>query len=192
MTEPSSPVPTSLRTARLLLRPWAPADAEALSALLTADAARLAPWLPARVACVAPLAELRERLAGYAADFAARRAFRYALVAFEHGGSANGPLLGGADLHPRSAAGRVPIADADCLELGYWIASAGEGLGFATEAARALLEVARSLRGIAHVEARIDGRNARSIALVRRLGFRHALAESGFEVWRLPLDEQRG
>lgn len=186
----ASSVPNSLRTERLLLRCWTPADAAALGAVLSADAARLAPWLPARVAAPAPLPELSGRLAGYAADFAAERAFRYALLDVEgHDGDglAGRALLGGADLHPRNATGRVPLAEAECVELGYWLVAGAEGRGFAAEAARALLDVASSLPGLAHAEARIDDRNARSRALAQRLGFRYAGTESGIGVWRVEL-----
>lgn len=176
-----SPIPTTLRTVRLLLRPWAPTDATALAPILAANAARLAPWLPARVAAPAPPAELAERLAGYAADFDAQRAFRYALLA------ADGALLGGASLHPRAAAGRVPLAEATCIELGYWLAAEAEGRGLALEAARALLDVAATLPGLTHAEARVDPRNARSAAVARRLGFRHGGVEAGLDVWRLDL-----
>jgi RimJ/RimL family protein N-acetyltransferase len=176
-------IPTTLRTARLVLRAWTPDDADTLAPILEANAARLAPWLPARVATPAPSAALRERLAGYAADFAAGRALRYAVR-----DAGESTLLGGADIHPRSAAGRVPLPDASCAELGYWLAESAEGHGFAMEASRALLDLALTIPVFQYAEARVDPRNARSAAVARRLGFRHAESQGGVDVWRLPLD----
>jgi RimJ/RimL family protein N-acetyltransferase len=139
----------------------------------------------------APVAELRERLAGWATDFVEARAFRYALIAAEDdtGDSGAGPLLGGADLHPRSPTARAPLADADRVELGYWLAASAEGRGFVLEAARAVLDVAAALPALGHAEARVDPRNARSAAVARRLGFHHAGVEGGLDVWRISMDE---
>lgn len=161
---------------------------------LAANAARLAQWLPARVATPAPPEQLRERLAGYAADFAAGRAFRYAVFGNTDPGDEDpqhGILLGGADLHPRSQAGRVPLGDANRIELGYWLAESAEGSGYALEATRALLGVAASLPGLSHVEARVDPRNVRSAAVARRLGLEYARTEAGLDVWERLLADLR-
>ena len=76
-------VPVELRTARLLLRPWRSDDAAALHPILEANWAHLGPWIPARIATPAPIPVLAERLDGFAADFAADREWRYALVSSE-------------------------------------------------------------------------------------------------------------
>ena len=106
-------VPGRIRTDRLLLRSWAAEDAPALLPLLEANRAHLGPWIPPHVAAPVPLDALASRLAGFAGDFAAGRAFRFALLTGK-----GGQLLGEADLFPRNATGRVPLADADCVELG--------------------------------------------------------------------------
>jgi RimJ/RimL family protein N-acetyltransferase len=160
------PVPIELRTERLLLRPWRPDDAAALLPVLTANHARLAPWIPARVADPAPLPALADRLAGFAADFLAAREWRYGLFTPDE----RRPL-GEVGLYPRSAAGRVPYAEADRVEIGYWLREDATGQGLATEAARAALAVAATLPALAHVEIRCDARNAASAAVPRRLGF---------------------
>ena len=69
----------------------------------------------------------------------AGRAFRFALLT--HDGV---HVLGEVNLFPRSAAGRVPLAEADHVELGYWLDATATGKGLATEAAGALLAVATS------------------------------------------------
>lgn len=160
------PVPDALRTARLLLRPWRPDDAGALLPVLEANHPHLAPWIPARVADPAPVPVLRERLAGYAAEFAAARVWRYALVTPD-----DARVLGEVGLFPRDAAGRVPFADADRVELGYWLRADATGQGLATEATRAALAIAAALPGLAHAEIRCDARNGPSAAVPRRLGF---------------------
>lgn len=179
-------VPTTLRTARLLLRPWAAADAAALQPVLEANVAHLGPWIPAHVATPAPLPELAERLAGFAADFAAGRAYRYALLAPD-----GSRVLGEADLFPRAAGGRVPLPAADRAELGYWLDAAATGQGLATEAARALLDVAATLPGLTHAEIRCGVDNGPSAAVPRRLGFHLAGVEEEAQVWRKPLASTR-
>lgn len=160
------PVPTELRTARLVLRPWRPTDAAALRPVLEAEHARLAPWIPAHVATPRPVAELAERLAGFAADFAAARAWRYALfAAIDH------RVLGEVSLFPRDASGRVAWDAADRVEVGYWLRDDATGQGLVTEAVQALLAVADALPGAMVVEVRCDERNAASHAVPRRLGF---------------------
>ena len=178
--------PATLRTPRLIMRPWTAADAAALLPVLEANVSHLSPWIPAHVATPVPLPELAERLAGFAADFAAERAFRYVLLSAD-----GGQLLGEADLFPRAPSGRVSLAEADCAEIGYWLDTAATGRGLATEATRALLDVAAALPGMTHAEIRCDPANAASAAVPRRLGFELASAAPGLQVWQTPLPSAR-
>lgn len=175
-------IPSSLRTTRLCLRRWHAADATALLPVLDRNTAHLGPWIPPHVATPAPLPELAARLAGFADDFRAGRAYRYAVLARD-----GSRLLGEADLFPRAAAGRVPLVDADHVEIGYWLDMAVTGQGFATEAAAALLGVAQALPGMTHVEIRCDAANAPSAAVPLRLGFRLDTVASSLQVWRRDL-----
>lgn len=160
------PVPIELHTARLLLRPWRVGDAPALHPILETNWTHLGPWIPARVATPAPIPALAERLAGFAADFANDREWRYGVFSPDER-----EVLGEAGLYPRSAVGRVPYLEADRVELGYWLRADATGQGFVTEATRALLGVASTLPRLSHVEIRCDARNAPSAAVPRRLGF---------------------
>lgn len=175
-------IPATLRTARMLLRPWNPADAPALAPVLEANFAHLSPWIPAHVATPAPVPELAERLAGFAADFGAGRAFRYALLT-----SDESQVLGEAALFPRAATGRVPLGEADRVELGYWLDATVTGRGLATEATRALLHVAEELPGMSHAEIRCDRKNGPSAALPPRLGFHLASEEAELQIWQKAL-----
>lgn len=177
-----TPPPATIRTARLLLRPWRASDAAALQPVLEANVDRLSPWIPAHVFTPAPLPALAERLEGFAADFAADRAYRWALLAPDES-----ELLGEADLFPRASSGRVPLAVADRVELGYWLAATATGRGLATEATRALLDVAATMPGMLHAEIRCDVGNAPSAAVPQRLGFELAAVEDDTLVWRMPL-----
>ncbi len=160
-------IPSEIRTPRLLLRPWRADDAERLHPILVENYEHLAPWIPARIATPAVVPLLAERLAAFAADFEADREWRFAMVT---GGDET--LLGEIDLFPRSAAGRVALADADRGEIGYWIRADETGHGFVTEAVRAMLEVARGVRQFSLVEIRCDAHNKPSTAIPVRLGFR--------------------
>ena len=160
------PVPDEISSARLLLRPWRAEDAADLHPILATNWEHLGPWIPARVAEPAPIPILAQRLAGFAADFAANREWRYALVTRDEG-----RVLGEVGLFPRSATGRAPFGDSDRAELGYWLRSDETGRGFITEAARAVLAIAANIPRFSHVEIRCDARNTRSAAVPRRLGF---------------------
>ncbi|MEJ7925448.1 GNAT family N-acetyltransferase [Sphingobium sp. AN641] len=88
---------------------------------------------------------------------------------------------------PRLVGGCGLSADADgAPELGYWIARAYWGLGFATEASRALLQAARAA-GITGIGAMHFADNPASGNVLRKLGFRptgrtgqrHSVARGG-------------
>lgn len=175
-------IPSSLRTPRLLLRPWTPDDADALAPVLAANVTHLGSWIPQHVSTPLPPAELAHRLAGFAADFAEERAFRFAIL------TPNGAqVLGEADLFPRNATGRVSLPAADRVELGYWLDAAATGQGLATEATRVLMEVAASLPAMAHAEIRCDVENVPSAAIPQRLGFHLDAVEGDTQIWRKDL-----
>lgn len=171
--------PSRIVTSRLLLRPWASSDAPTLLRLLERNRAHLEPWIPPHVASPVPLQELVERLSRFAEDFAAGRGFRCALFALE-----DGRLLGEADLFPRDASGRVPLAQADRVELGYWLDRDVTGQGFATEATAALLDVAKTLAHVTRAEIRCETGNEPSRRVPIRLGF--TLTETVPDVSVLP------
>lgn len=159
-------VPHAIRTERLLLRPFCAEDAHALLPVLEANQDHLSRWIPEHVWRPVPLPELAARLDRFAAAFAEDREWRYAIL------SPDGTtMLGEVDLFPRAAAGRVPYAESDRAEIGYWLRADMSGQGLATEAARAMLEVARSLPRITQVLIRCDQLNLPSGAVPARLGF---------------------
>ncbi|MEM7676693.1 MAG: GNAT family N-acetyltransferase, partial [Myxococcota bacterium] len=60
----------------------------------------------------------------------------------------------------------------DDIEIGWHLARAEWGKGYATEMAEGLLDVARS-RGLQRIHAVIEATNTRSAAVAARLGFEH-------------------
>ena len=153
-------------TPRLTLRPGWPEDAPALARAIGYEAvvARLAraPW-------------------PYTSDDAAaflsipRGATEPRFVIIERSGEHR--LIGGIGLH------RAPGGD---HELGYWLTPDAWGRGYATEAGRALLDIARHALPITRITARHHADNAASGNVLRKLGFaetgrsrHHSLARGG-------------
>jgi RimJ/RimL family protein N-acetyltransferase len=151
------------RTPRLLLRHWEEADLPAFFDIYSRD--EVTRWLgthPRRA--LATTDEARERLDRWIA-----------------GGRRLDPPLGLWAMVPLSPAGQqpvgtlllMPLTDADgpagLPEIGWHLHPRGQGQGFATEAAEAVLAAAAGA-GIAEVLALTDLDNVRSQAVTARLG----------------------
>lgn len=175
--------PALIRTQRLCLRRWRTTDVAALSPILDADSAYLLAWIPEHVGSPAPLPQLEQRLAAFAGAFDAGREWRYGVFT-----SDETVLLGEASLFPRDATRRVSRADADRVEIGYWIRSDMAGRGYATEATRSLVDLADTIPGLVRVEIRCDPRNVASAAIPRRLGFRLEDGADTLMVWYRDLE----
>lgn len=145
----TAPRPT-LRTSRLLLRAFSPADGDALHAYLgDPEVVRFEPYDP--FSREASHAEATRRAGD--PDF-------WAVVL-------DGPeptLVGNLWLHPRTP-------EAHTWELGYVFGRQWWGRGLATEACRAVLDHVVAA-GTHRIEARCDPRNAASWRLLERLGMR--------------------
>jgi RimJ/RimL family protein N-acetyltransferase len=201
-------VPRELRTERLLLRCWRVDDAASLLSALQSSGEHLR-WIPPHVAAPAPIPELAQRLRGFAADFVADDAWRFGIfapaaaapdAAAPDAATANAAtpgatvVFGEAALFPRAAHGRTTFALADRVEIGYWLRPDATGRGYATEAARALVDLAARLPHVSHVEIRCDPLNTASAAVPARLGFHRAAteeaAEPGLMIWTSRADIQ--
>lgn len=140
------------RTQRLLLRPGWAEDAPALAAAIADETIvrnlATAPW-PYR---------LRDAEAFLASP---RDPVLPTFLVFERTDGA--PLLVGS-----CGLGRRPSG---AVELGYWIAKAHWNRGFATEAARALIDIARTL-GLTRLEGSHFLDNPASARVLEKLGFR--------------------
>lgn len=143
------------RTPRLLLRPGWPEDAPALSAAIgdhpLGDSPLGSPW---------------PRTPADAGTFLGRESdprFPNVLVLRRTLGTPR--LVGGVALVPPSGRDEIP-------ELGFWIERSCWGLGFATEAARAVLDFARHALGLREIRATSFASNAASHNVLEKLGFR--------------------
>ncbi|EYB69376.1 ribosomal protein N-acetyltransferase [Deinococcus phoenicis] len=159
MTPPTlPPVPGEVRTPRLLLRAPRPGDAPAVHAAVHASLPELRTWM---VWAQTPLdlPGTVENLREAAQRFAARENLRY--LVWNPDGTR---LIGSSGYHALDW--RVPKA-----EVGYWIATAHTGQGYATEVTRALTELGLDTLGFRRIEVRCDSRNGRSARIPRALGY---------------------
>ena len=143
-----------LSTPRLVLRPFTAADEQAIHAVY-AD-----PQVMRYVGHGAhrTRADTKRALRGYAEAIAARGYGFLAVVERE-----SGALIGDAGLHP--LAGRGPD-----VEIGYTLARAAWGRGYATEVGRALVQHAFTELGVPRVVAQVEPDNYPSRHVLEKLG----------------------
>lgn len=143
----------SIRTERLALRPFIPADAPRVRELIGA-------WVVTRMLGSVPypfppgLAE--EWISKHDALRASGDDFPFAVTLHNR-------LIGCVGLGDSSGRGRI--------QLGYWLAASYWGLGYATEAARAVLGFGFGWLGLAGVSARRYVDNEPSGRVLAKLGF---------------------
>jgi RimJ/RimL family protein N-acetyltransferase len=150
-----------VRTHRLVVRCWQPADAPLLKRAIDANLEHLRPWMPWAMHEPSSLEVVEARLTGFRERFGAGKDWLYGI--FDR---AQTEVVGGAGLHHRSAGPSV-------LEIGYWLRADLTGRGFATETAEALTTVGFAALGAKRVEIRCDPQNVRSMRVPQRLGYRH-------------------
>ncbi|MEU2605243.1 GNAT family N-acetyltransferase [Streptomyces albus] len=161
------PVPDlPTRIPGLLLRELTVEDADAYYALLDHNRAHLG------------------RLGDYQAEVAATPAWVRAHLAevpdtgLRYGIRLHGELIGRVDL---------PAVDPPRYGTGYWLDAAHTGAGRATAACAALYEHAARALGATDVFAGVTHGNDRSVALLRRLGFRPVAVFADYTRFRLRL-----
>lgn len=168
---PGSTSTFSLRTARLLLRPWQPDDAEA--ALAIYSEARVMRYLGSAGATggsppIADLQTMRERMQRWfdaPADAISGLPGRLAIVEKET------QLPVGTVILSRLTDGEgKPTPD---VEVGWHLRPDRWGRGYATEAARAMLAYAFEILRLPEVYAVVYKENAPSIRVCERLGMEH-------------------
>ena len=152
------PAQLPIETERLLLRAFEPGDLDVLAALHgDPDLVRWIPWGPRDRRQAAVVLERKLRSTSFSRE---GDGLGIAPVV-----KASGEMVGDLTLQYASAEHSV-------AELGYLLAPGAQGRGYATEASAALLELAFGELGMHRVVARIESRNAASIALAERLGMR--------------------
>jgi RimJ/RimL family protein N-acetyltransferase len=146
----------SLRSERLRIRRFEPADAPSLAMYRSEpDVARFQSWGESF-----SLEAANDLIAAYAAGDASRPGwFQWAIERVDHPG-----IVGdiGVDLN----------RDGMQAVIGYTVAQAFQGRGYATEIIARLVEHLLVERGLHRLTAECDTRNAASVRLLERLGFR--------------------
>lgn len=153
-------LPSEIRTPRLVLRRWRTSDAALMKAAIDDNLPHLQAWMPWAQAEPSSLGVIEERIALFEQQFDTGTEWLYAIRS-----RSSDAVVGGTGLHPRIGP--------DGLEIGYWLRENATGQGYATEAARALTQVALDQPDIERVQIRCDPRNVASAAIPLRLGYRH-------------------
>lgn len=173
MTFPAPP--RLLHAERLRLEAFEPRHAPQLMAAIGASLDALTEWTPWVIPDPYEVGTLEERMRTFQAKFEAGESFIYA--AFD-----GDVLVGQAGIYARVGPG--------ALEAGYFMRSDMTGRGYATEAARAVVDAAFRDCGAARVEMHCDELNHASVAVPKKLGFREErrVAEKGRTLLILALE----
>ena len=158
----------TLATERLILRPWQESDLAPFAAL-NADV-RVMEYMPARLGRAGS-----DALVARAQAHFDRHGFGPWAVELRSGGRGSGDagLIGFVGLMvPRFEAHFTP-----CVEVGWRLAFAHWGRGYATEAARAALDFGFTTAGLDEIVSFTSVGNARSRAVMARLGMRRDPAD---------------
>ncbi|MFD2787855.1 GNAT family N-acetyltransferase [Hymenobacter rubripertinctus] len=154
-----APPDTPLLTARLMLRPYQPPDGAAFFGLIDADRTRLRPSFPAREATAATPAAATRLLHQFRHDWTTGRLY---VLGIWH--RQTGEYLGDISLKPNWT---PPIT----LEIGYYLATAAEGQGYAREALAAVTGFGFDTLHAKRLLIRCRPDNPRSLAVAVALGF---------------------
>ena len=149
---PMRPLPTALQTARLTLRMLDEEDVRVEHEMILESLDHLWPWFSFRAE--PPTLAQRQELAARQRDDAANgTAATYLVYTLDR------------------AVGKAWLeVEGSTATMGWWLRASATGHGYATEAVRALVELAFDY-GIERVEAHTDPDNAASRALAERAGF---------------------
>jgi len=149
-----------IETERLVVRCFDPQDAAALKSAVDASLEHLRPWIPWARDEPQTLDQKVELLRQYRGKFDLGRDRIYGI--FDR---AESELLGGTGLHDRVGEG--------ARELGYWIAERHTRKGYTTEATAALVRAGFEIDLLQRIEIHCEPENVASVAVARKLGFRH-------------------
>lgn len=141
------------------IRPLAFEDAAALLALRVRNRSFLEPWEPARPEGFYSLAAQAALVADSVRAWEQGRSYRFGIVA-------GGELVGGVSLND------VVRGVFQSAHLGYWLDEAHGGRGIATAAVRLAVAYAFGEAGLHRVQAAVIPRNAASLRVVEKAGFR--------------------
>ena len=149
-----------IETERLVVRCYAPSDAQMLADSVTESLEHLKPWMPWAHAEPEAIEVKENRLKRARGLFDLNRDYIYGIFNPEET-----KLLGGTGLHTRLSENE--------LEIGYWIHKDYVNQGLVTESTAALIKVAFEIIHIHRIEIHCDPANLASASIPRKLGFTH-------------------
>lgn len=164
--------PYVLRTDRLVVRCWQPADAPLLKDAVDDSLDHLRPWMPWAHHEPQSVQEKVELLRSFRGRFDLGQDFVYGIFSADET-----TVLGGCGLHRRAG----PRA----LEIGYWIRASATRRGYATEIVQALSKAAFRRCEIERLDIKVEPGNDASAAVPRKLGF---VEEATLRRQLLPVD----
>lgn len=168
-TPTAPPLQPALETPRLVLRPFAPADAEALQGL--ASRREIADTMIS-IPHPYPEGEAARSIARFGPEFTARRAAHFAVTLRSGGGLIGAIALRDFDWEHAQA------------ELSLWIAPEQQGRGFAGEAVQAVVDYGFGTLGLNRIYAHHMTRNPACGRVLARAGFqREGLLRQRVRKW---------
>ena len=174
MSHPAGAPPLRLRGARVSMRPLDPADFAAWSEVRVRNAAWLEPWEPARLDGAPDPA--RDRRA-FERRCAVRDREREAGTGYALAMWVGGALVGEVNL------GHVTRGSLQSGTIGYWVDREHAGRGYVAEGVVVVARMAFDELGLHRIEVCVIPRNARSLRVMDKLGFRaEGLAERYLEI----------
>jgi len=155
---------TRLVTPRLVLRPPRTGDVAEIRRLLRANHEHLSPWNPAPPPGEDPssITEVSKAVLRHRRDWKVGSGFVFMVAERE----APSRLVG------KIALSGVMRGAMYGAHLGYWMAADVQGRGLATEAIGEVLDFAFGAAGLHRIQAAIMPRNAKSLRVIAKLGFR--------------------
>lgn len=151
-------LPMPILTPRLLIKPRHIGEGATIAKAVRESLDHLKPWMP--FAKVEPTDEqMEEHSRKSLSEFIARTNFTLSI--YDRDGKT---FIGSTGLHR-------PNWCLPSFHLGYWIHRDFEGKGFITESTNALTRYAFQVLSARRVEIRCDGKNQRSLAVMKKLGF---------------------
>jgi ribosomal-protein-alanine N-acetyltransferase len=155
---------TRLVTPRLVLRPPRTTDVTEIRRLLRANHEHLKPWNPAPPPGEdsSSITEVSKTVLRQRREWKLGRGFVFMVAEREH---------------PTAFVGKIALSGImrgamHGAYLGYWMSSDTQGRGYVTEALAAVLDFGFGPAGLHRVQAAIMPRNARSLRVIEKLGFR--------------------
>jgi len=153
-------VPTEILTERLALRSYRPGDGALYYQMVQENRDHLSEFLPIHVLALQKAEEAEVVMRKLAAEWQLRNLFLFGMWEKASGKYVGETYLANADW------------DVPCIEMGYFLVKANTGKGYATEAARAVIQFAFERLKVTRIELQVAAGNTASARVAERCGFK--------------------